>query len=145
MENVAVSIIKSDEDLNAAFAIRRAVFTDEQGVSEADEFDGLDDGATQYLMTLGGLPVGTARSRQIDASTCKIERVAVVRDQRGQGLGRAIMDDILARLKGEGMATAMIHAQEGVIPFYLDMGFVGVGDHFMEAGIRHLKMEMKLL
>ncbi|MEK6217222.1 MAG: drug:proton antiporter, partial [Boseongicola sp.] len=48
-------------DIATCQAIRRNVFIVEQGISEADDLDGLDDVAIHLLATVGANPVGTAR------------------------------------------------------------------------------------
>ncbi len=64
------------------------MFIDEQGVSEADEVDGLDDTAIHLLALSGDRPVGTARIL-VDGNTGKIGRVYVLRYARGTGVGAA--------------------------------------------------------
>ena len=56
--------IVADESAKATCAeLRRTVFIEEQGVSEAEEIDGLDDICTHVLATSDGTPVGAARFR----------------------------------------------------------------------------------
>ena len=47
-------------DIAACRALRRRVFIEEQGVSEADEVDDLDGEAIHLLAVAAGRPVGTA-------------------------------------------------------------------------------------
>ena len=49
------------EDMPAVLDIRKQVFIDEQGVSEADERDGLDGEAIHLIAYDGKRAVGTAR------------------------------------------------------------------------------------
>ena len=123
-----------------AFAIRRAVFCDEQGVDAAEEFDGLDAASRLYLARLEGAPVGTARLRALDERTAKIERVAVLAPFRRRGIGAALtrraVDDALAA----GAARIVIHAQKHAEGFYAGLGFATEGAGFMEAGIPHVRM-----
>ena len=70
--------------------LRERVFLDEQGVDAEEEFDGLDDAATQIVavdekgvlatcrLRFGGAPGGD----DLDAGTCKLERMAV--EKRGR-------------------------------------------------------------
>ncbi len=64
-------------ELPLCLALRRTVFIEEQGVSEADEVDGLDDSATHLLAFVDGAPAGTARLLQA-GDTGKIGRVCVL-------------------------------------------------------------------
>ncbi len=78
---MSVTIGKT-EDLAACLALRRAVFIDEQGVSEADEIDDLDAEAVHLLAIKDTAPVGTARLL-ILGDTGKIGRVCVLPEARG--------------------------------------------------------------
>ncbi|NJL02132.1 MAG: GNAT family N-acetyltransferase [Spirulinaceae cyanobacterium RM2_2_10] len=124
--------------------IRRTVFQDEQGVAPALEFDGLDDAAEHLLAYLDGRAVGTARWRGLEAGIAKIERLAVLADARGSGLGKRLMQTAIARVTASGFRTAVIHAQVYVEPLYTQLGFEAVGDRFDEAGIPHVKMHKPL-
>ncbi|MEM7045474.1 MAG: GNAT family N-acetyltransferase, partial [Pseudomonadota bacterium] len=79
--------VTNDDERQAAFAIREAVFVDEQGVDQPLEFDGLDDESDHLLAKLDGRPVGTLRLRWVDDASAKIERVAVLRGARGRAVG----------------------------------------------------------
>lgn len=54
-------IIAATDDIATCVALRRRVFIEEQGISEADEIDDLDAEAIHLLATLDGRAVGTAR------------------------------------------------------------------------------------
>lgn len=53
--------IAPTRDIATCRALRRIVFIDEQGVSEADEVDNLDGQAIHLLATQDGQPLGSAR------------------------------------------------------------------------------------
>ena len=76
MSDIEVIKIASKEDLEQAFYIRRKVFMEEQKVSEADEYDGLDESSTHFLAFYGSKPAGTARWRYVE-NNVKLERFAV--------------------------------------------------------------------
>ena len=80
--------IAPTRDIATCRALRRIVFIDEQGVSEADEVDNLDGQAIHLLATQDGQPLGSARLL-ILGDTGKIGRVCVLKEARGTGLGRA--------------------------------------------------------
>lgn len=134
---ISVSEISSSEDMTRAFEIRRVVFCDEQGVSRMEEFDGLDGTCRHYLAGVDQLTVGTARIRQLDTGETKIERVAVLKEYRGLGVGRALMQQIIEQI---GDAPMVLSAQFQTKAFYKGLGFTAVGEIFDEAGIDHVKM-----
>jgi predicted GNAT family N-acyltransferase len=116
------------------------VFQEEQGVSAELEFDGLDASATHFLAYINGQAVGTARIREIDADTFKIERLAVLPDYRKQGIGKLLMKSALSVIAQRGKFLVIVHAQIYIAPLYQQLGFAIVGEKFKEAGIPHVKM-----
>ena len=127
----------------AARRIREMVFCHEQGVPAALEWDGQDGAATHFLLQRDGRTIATARTRPYGDSTWKIERVAVLKPDRGTGAGREIMDAALAFLRRQpGPVRAYLHAQTEVAAFYARLGFVRQGDVFAEAGIPHVAMAL---
>jgi len=140
MEDIAVIPISGEEDLGAAFAIRKSVFVDEQNVELRLEFDGLDRDAKHLVATLDDKPVGTLRLRQIDNQTGKIERVAVLLEARGRAIGKALLKAALSQLKADGATSANLHAQTHALEFYAGLGFVAYGDVFDEDGLPHRAM-----
>jgi ElaA protein len=85
-----VTRIARTTDIATCRALRRTVFIEEQGVSEADEVDDRDGEAIHLLATVAGRPVGSARLL-IEGDTGKIGRVCVLAEARGTGLGAALM------------------------------------------------------
>jgi predicted GNAT family N-acyltransferase len=127
------------ENISICLALRRAVFVDEQGVDPALDADGLDDDATQFLAWANGIPIGTARVRVVDGKA-KAERVAVLDDFRGHGVGGALMDAVERYARAQGHRSVLVHAQESVVPFYERLGYAAEGATFDEAGIPHRRM-----
>ena len=131
-------------DREDCYAIRTAVFCREQGVSADLEFDGLDDSCRHYLARIGETAVGTARLRPLGRGEAKFERVAVLKDYRGRGIGWALMERALADARADGHIRALLHAQTHAGAFYRRLGFRQEGEGFMEAGIPHILMSMDL-
>ena len=140
MAALTIAVVDGEDDMNAAFVIRREVFCREQGVAEAEEIDGLDPLCRHYLARLGGDAVGTARTRTL-AGDVKIERMAVLKPLRGAGIGKALMHRALADI---GAGRAVLDAQLPVEGFYAKLGFVAEGEIFQEAGIDHVRMVKRL-
>jgi len=131
-------------DIAACQAIRRTVFIEEQGVSEADEVDGRDATALHLLATDGGTPVGTARLI-VAGDVGKIGRVAVLPGHRGTGLGVRLIALALEVLRADPrLRVARLGAQTHAIGFYQRLGFAVVGDEYLDAGIAHRDMERGL-
>ncbi|MFV0361380.1 GNAT family N-acetyltransferase [Tropicimonas sp.] len=135
-----VSEAATPEDRKTCAALRRQVFVEEQGVSEAEEIDGLDDVAMHLLARDRDLPVGTLRIRFV-GDAAKIERVCVLSDYRGRNVGLALMRAALDRVSQmPGLSQVRLGAQVTVIGFYRRLGFRVEGDEFLDAGIPHRHM-----
>ena len=136
--------ISVTEDLASCHLLRRIVFTEEQGVSEADELDDLDNSATHFLATENELPIGTARMR-INGDTAKIGRVCVIKSHRGTGLGAALIRAAVEEArKMSGVTTVKLGAQTHALGFYEKLGFEAQGPVYDDAGIEHRDMVLTL-
>jgi len=144
MPEIRIDDAEGATDMADAFAIRREVFCVEQGVPEHEEMDGLDGGSRHYLVRRDGLPVGTARVRELGGRIHKIERVAVRRPDRRAGLGRALMLRLIEDIARAGGSRVVLNAQLEVQEFYGGLGFTAEGGIFEEAGIPHIKMSRAL-
>ncbi|MBL8643141.1 MAG: GNAT family N-acetyltransferase [Rhodospirillaceae bacterium] len=124
--------------------IRRVVFCDEQRVPPALEWDDLDPICTHYLLYVDGVPAATARVRLYKPGVIKIERVAALKQYRRLGIGRRLMERVMADLSQGPATEAVMNAQTQVRSFYEQFGFVASGPEFVEADIPHIFMSMKL-
>lgn len=138
-----------------ALQIRRAVFMDEQGVSEAEEMDGLDGACVHFLARekhaanepREARAIGCARLRPLadGSADAKVERVAVRAELRGRGLGGAIMAAVEAEAARRGWTRLLLHAQLRAARFYQGLGWRPSGSDFEEAGIPHRRMTKSLI
>ena len=126
-------------DLASCLAIRAAVFVIEQGIAAEEDIDGRDADAVQFLIFLNETPVGTARML-IDGDTGKIGRVAVLKDHRGAGYGKRLIEAAVAEAQARGLARVKLGAQVEATGFYAALGFTPVGDVFSDAGLPHQMM-----
>ncbi|HYD17128.1 MAG TPA: GNAT family N-acetyltransferase [Patescibacteria group bacterium] len=135
--------VTTEDDLAACMAIRNVAFVDEQNVPAAIEADGLDPSARQFGVRADGQLVGTCRVRLI-GSAAKIERVAVMKDYRGKGVGRVLMKYILNELRKNGdIHLFKLSSQAYAVPFYEKLGFKTRGHEYLEAGIPHYDMVLE--
>ena len=74
-------------------------------------------------------------------TTIHFGRVAVAKDSRGQGLGRAMVEQILDLCEQSFPGrTIKIEAQEQVVGLYEKLGFQRVSEPFILASTPHVKM-----
>ncbi len=144
MTNLIIRPAQIPKELPQVYKIRYLVFQIEQGVDPTLEFDGRDESSNHLIAFLGEKAVGTARIRFLEGSMAKVERVAVLPEVRGQGIGRKLMDYIEAFLVERQVTEVYMYAQKPVREFYEKLGFVSEGKEFEEAGIPHITMR-KLL
>ncbi|BAU64661.1 GCN5-related N-acetyltransferase [Stanieria sp. NIES-3757] len=144
MKILQIEVVDYQNKFSEINKIRTKVFQQEQGVKEELEFDGLDEKAQHLLAYLNQQPVGTTRIRNIDEQTVKIERLAVLPEARGQGIGKKLMEKALKIISNDHYQAVIIHAQEYIKDLYLQLGFEQVSKTFQEAGIAHIKMSKKL-
>lgn len=131
-------------DLAACHALRRTVFIEEQNVPEADEMDDLDADAIHLLATDDAdRPVATARLLVRD-DIGKIGRVCVLADQRGTGMGAALMRAAIDALAARGVRQVRLGSQTHAMGFYEKLGFVAEGPVYDDAGIPHRDMALNL-
>ena len=125
----------------AARSVREAVFIVEQKVPADMEWDNKDSDCVQALATdEAGNAIGTGRL----LADGRIGRLAVVTGSRGKGVGRAILKLLIAEARSRGIAEAVLSAQTGAREFYERNGFTAVGGEYLEAGIPHVTMKLRL-
>lgn len=143
-----ITIVDADSQalLDACFAIRTAIFVEEQGVSAAaefDEYDALGTEARHILLYVDGVPAASSRLRIVE-NVAKLERICVMLDYRKHGLGRVLISKLEEMALADGLEKAKLHAQVQASGFYERLGYAPASDVFMEDGIPHLLMTKQL-
>lgn len=124
-----------------AFAVREEVFVQEQKIPlelEQDEMDARSLHAVAY--DAHGRAIGTGRL----LPDGHIGRMAVCRAERGQGIGGALLEALMAEARRRGDSAVLLNAQIQVEAFYRRYGFERSGPEFSEAGIPHVPMRRPL-
>ena len=128
-----------------ARAIRDAVFIREQGIPAALEHDAADaDALHAVAFNRLGAALGTGRLLALAPGVAKIGRMAVLASVRGAGVGRPLLDALIAAARARGDVEVMLLAQASAVGFYLRAGFAPRGAAFEEAGIAHQEMVLSL-
>ncbi len=122
-------------------AVRHAVFVVEQNIPEELEWDA-DDAVSAHALALDrdGVPIACGRL----LPDGRIGRMAVLSGWRGQGVGAAILSQLIEVARERGDADVRLHAQTHAVAFYAKFGFVAEGDEYLEAGIPHRTMVRRL-
>ncbi|MEN8167793.1 MAG: GNAT family N-acetyltransferase [Pseudomonadota bacterium] len=126
-----------DKDQLLLKQVRKEVFIEEQEVPLELEWDG-EDAAARHLIALDAeqRPIGTARL----LPSGQIGRMAVIKTWRSQGVGTALLKQLLMEAKSSGYPEPFLNAQLSALPFYAQQGFYPEGEIFQEAGIPHQRM-----
>jgi len=128
-----------------AAGIRKAVFIEEQGIAAALEQDAADAEALHVVAyNRLGRALGTGRLLTVESGVAQIGRMAVLACLRGARVGRQLLDALVAAARDRGDREVLLHAQAGVVNFYLRAGFAPRGPAFEEAGIAHQAMTLTL-
>jgi predicted GNAT family N-acyltransferase len=149
-----VRVAEDALDREACFAVRKEVFVGEQGVPEDIEYDAYDDAALHVLaVRADGVPLGTGRLLYGEAAAAKTDgdltvgslgRLAVTQEERGLGVGAALVRAIEDAARARGLAAVDLHAQTHALGFYERLGYVAYGAEFPDAGIAHRAMRKTL-
>lgn len=125
--------------------IRTRAFIDEQRIPMEMEWDEADAGAVHAVAyNRLGQAVATGRLLQQAPGVARIGRMAVHQVLRGSGVGRQVLNSLLAAAAGRGDREAVLHAQRSAESFYSGLGFLPRGAAFDEAGIPHIEMALAL-
>lgn len=129
-------------DLDAdARAIRTRVFIDEQRIPAEMEWDEADGDALHAVAyNRLGQAVATGRLLQPEPRVARIGRMAVHHALRGTGIGRQVLQALMAAAATRGDREVVLHAQRSAESFYAGLGFQPRGEPFEEAGIAHIEM-----
>ncbi len=136
--NICIRAASFAVDVELIYAIRKAVFIDEQGVPAELEMDELDPVCRHVLAWQDDSVVGTGRI----APDGRIGRMAVAAQCRGQGIGHGILMKLLRIGREMGIEHFYLSAQCRAIPFYEKTGFVASGPIYEDAGIEHRDMTL---
>lgn len=134
----------TEEDLKKYYALRVEVFVEEQGVSMEEELDAQDGVATPVVLIEQNQVIACGRMLR-EEDTCHLGRIAVKKSYRNQGYGKALCSYMIFLAKQKGFRRVMLHAQLSAVGFYEKLGFQSYGDVFLDAGIKHIAMQLFIL
>lgn len=139
-KEIKVSKVNNPQLLETVFAIRREVFVVEQHCPPELEWEHEEE-SHHFLATIDGEPAGACRWRKTD-NGYKLERFAVLKQHRGQGIAHTMVTTALNDLPADA-DYIYLNAQVDAMPLYEKSGFEKTGPQFEEAGIQHYKMVKK--
>ena len=135
----------SVEELYLLLRLRSEVFIVEQNCSYQD-LDNKDQVSYHLLMYIDKDLAGYARLLPggISYTEVSIGRVITSQHFRGKGYGNILMSKAIEECNRIfGKQKILISAQVYAVPFYKSLGFVLVGEQYMESNIPHVQMILK--
>jgi predicted GNAT family N-acyltransferase len=144
MTRLIYKFAENEEDIRGADEVKKQVFIIEQGIAAELVFEKSKDSTElNTIVKNKDMVIGTARVVFPAKNTAKIERMAVLRSFRNKGIGKGIITFLIREFKRRKTTHIILHAQYQVIDFYRSCGFRESGLPFEEAGIKHIKMEIR--
>lgn len=135
----------NDQMLQDCFKIRKEVFVKEQHVPEDNEIDKYEDTAIHIIgYDEDNQPIVTARIRMLEGAIGKVERVAILKEYRGLGLGLKLLQFAEKIAHEHHLTHLTMHAQYYAIPFYEKLGYITTGQPFYEENIKHIVMNKNM-
>ena len=129
-----------DDLASDAKLIRTEVFIQEQNIAENEEWDVEDEKSLHFVMYDQNQAIATARLLENNS----IGRVAVLKNYRGQGIGQQLMQHIIAVATIEHRNFLKLSAQVHAIGFYENLGFQVQGESYLDCGIPHVDMLLRM-
>lgn len=135
------------DHMNEIAPIRLEVFGAEQGIKKDIIFDETDEVAVHAIVYKDinrTIPVGAGRLYKTDnGEEYKIGRIAVKKEERGQGFGDFIVRMLVDKALMMGADRVLVGSQPHAVAFYEKIGFRPTGEKYVEAGIEHTVMEIR--
>ncbi|MGK0247655.1 MAG: putative GNAT family N-acyltransferase [Oleispira sp.] len=138
---MSINTVTWDDAHSELRLIRQKVFIEEQQIPEELEWDSGDQIAIHFLGKEGNRPVACARLFKDG----KLGRLAVLKDCRGNGWGRRILQAAEQHLLDQKKSKLYLDSQANSYQFYFNNGYRPTDNMCWDAGIPHIQMEKLLL
>jgi putative N-acetyltransferase (TIGR04045 family) len=141
-----VRLCRSERQRNAHFAVRHAVFVDEQEMFAVDDRDERDDGgATLHAIGIFGARVaGAVRLYPLGGGDWKGDRLAVLPEARHGSLGARLVRFAVATAGARGGTRMVAMIQLPNVAFFESLGWARDGDAVAFHGRPHQPMAIPL-
>lgn len=141
LPSLHVRLVAWEQAWETLMSIRTRVFVEEQGVPSELERDSWDSQCTHALAEdAAGRAIGTGRL----LPDGHIGRMAVLASERSRGVGSALLLALMQVARERALSEIRLHAQLGAQRFYERHGFAVTSGTYLEAGIEHVDMRVRL-
>lgn len=142
--NYLINYGKNNSVFADAFSIRVKVFCKEQSIPFQNELDEFDDSSYHQVIYANNIPIACGRMNIADHNESRICRVAVLKGHRRHGYASEICNNFICLSRELRVKFIFLHAQLYVVSLYEKLGFVSDDKCFLEEGIPHTYMLLKL-
>lgn len=80
----------------------------------------------------------------VSETNVKIRQMTVAPEYQGQGIGRALLQNMEVDLKQRGVTFLELDARVSAVGFYEKLGYTKEGEEFVSVSIPHLRMRKSL-
>ncbi len=103
------------------------------------------------IAEVSGRIVGVVASRRIDDDACEMKRMFVETSAHGQGVGRALANELIDRARAAGYASMLLDTSKGqtaAIALYRSLGFVEIPpytevDDVLREGMLYFRLDLR--
>ena len=143
-DGLLVKPVTTPIEMVKALDIRTKVFIQGQGVPYEEEVNvEQEKQAKAFTIYLKDKCIGTYRYRLVN-DEYKIERFGILPEYQRKGYGQKAFEFLIEHIASKyNPCTITLNSQVQVVEFYKKFGFEIEGEEFVEAGIRHIKMNKK--
>jgi predicted GNAT family N-acyltransferase len=105
-----------------------------------------DEKAWHFVAVKKDTVVGCVVLNPLNAEKTKSQlmQMAVETHQQGKGIGKLLVNELLSFCQSNGINEVVCHAREIAVPFYLNLGFEIYEEPFVEVGIPHEHMRIRM-
>lgn len=131
---------KFEDCLDDAHYVRETVFIREQKFEiDKDETDYI---AQHVVLYNDSKPIATARAYKAqEDGNYHIGRVAVIKEYRGKGVGKMVMDALEEKLSQQGIKVTYLSSQINAKGFYISLGYEAYGNEYYDEHCLHIAMK----
>tara|TARA_Y100000052_G_C2942797_1_gene81793 strand:- start:382 stop:990 length:609 start_codon:yes stop_codon:yes gene_type:complete len=146
-DSLKVTVARTLDQVVMAMTLRGVIYLGEQQCPYEEEYEGNDFAAASHLIAWKGKePVGVLRLRFF-AGFAKVERAAVLKQYRRDGVMRLLMQEALRYAARRGYEKVLGHAQINRVKYWRTHGFQVRKDrpHFFFSDYEYVEIERKLV
>lgn len=136
--NVKLKVTKTFKEKIEAIKVRSKVFVLGQKVDPYLELED-EENSIGAIAIINNNVIAAGRFRKVHQDI-KLERIAVLPEYRGKGIGSKLTKFIIKKAKETKHKKIYLNSQYYVCNFYEKLGFRKVGRPFYQAKIKHIKM-----